>query len=80
MFASDFVRLYALLSRIENLRMVDLTPETVGKIQADAISARIALDVCVLPKIQNVEILNEISISQQSPDVDGTTGDNGVQV
>lgn len=80
MFASDFVRLYALLSRIENMRITDLTPTFVGKLQADAIGARIALDVCVLPKIQNVEILNEISISQQSPDVDGTTGDNGVQV
>ena len=80
MFASDFVKLYAILSRIENARMETFTPEFVGKLQADATVARIALDVCVLPKIQNVELLNEISISKQSKDADGSSGNDGVSV
>lgn len=80
MFASDFIRLYSLLSRIENMRMTELTPAFVGKLQADAIGARIALDICVVPKIQNVELLNEISTCKQSPDADGSSGDNGIQV
>lgn len=80
MFASDFVKLYTILSRIENARMETFTPEFVGKLQADAAMARIALDVCVLPKIQNVEIVNEISTCKQSPDVDGSSGDDGVQI
>lgn len=80
MFASDFVKLYTILSRIENARMETFTPEFVGKLQADAAMARIALDVCVLPKIQNVEIVNEISTCKQSTNVNGSSGDDGVQV
>ena len=80
MFASDFIRLYSLLSRIENMRMTELTPAFVGKLQADAIGARIALDICVVPKIQNVELLNEISTRKQSPDADGSSGNDGVSV
>lgn len=80
MFASDFIRLYALLSRIENMRMVEITPAFIGKLQADAIGARIALDICVVPKIQNVELLNEISTCKQSSDADGSSGNDGVSV
>ena len=80
MFASDFVRLYSLLTRIEDMRITDLTPTFIGKLQADAIGARIALDVCVLPKIQNVEILNEVSTCKQSTDVNGSSGSDGVSV
>lgn len=80
MYARDFVQLYALLQEIEDASILDLTPNKFGKIQARAAIAKIALDVCVLPKIQNVEILDEISTCKQSTNVNGSSGDDGVQV
>lgn len=80
MYARDFVQLYALLQEIEDASILDMTPNKFGKIQARATIAKIALDVCVLPKIQNVEILDEISTCKQSTNVNGSSGDDGVQV
>lgn len=80
MYASDFVKLYALLSKIRSTEFAGFTPEFIGSIRADAAVSLIALDVCVVPKIQNVEILNEISIGKQSPNVNGSSGSDGIQV
>ena len=59
---------------------IDYRAALVAKIQARATIAKIALDICVLPKIQNVEILNEISTCKQSTNVNGSSGGDGVQV
>lgn len=80
MFASDFVKLYALVTRIANMSITEVTPETFGRLQADAIVSKIAIDICVLPKIQNVEILNEISIGKQSTNANVPAGNDGVSV
>jgi|LauGreDrversion4_2_1035121.scaffolds.fasta_scaffold03451_20 hypothetical protein len=80
MYASDFVRLYSLLSKIEGTACSEFTPEFIGKLRAEAYIARIAIDICVLPKIQNVEILNEVSTCKQSTDVNGSSGSDGVSV
>lgn len=80
MFASDFIRLYSLLNEFKELRWEEVTPEKIGKLQAEARVCKIALDICVIPYIKNVEILNEISIGKQGENADGKAGGNGVSV
>jgi hypothetical protein len=79
MYASDFVRLYSLLNSIEYLQ-INSSPEVIGRLRAEAAMARIALDVCVVRNINNVELLNEVSACKQESDVNGSPGNNGVQV
>jgi len=78
MYASDFVRLYSLLNSIEYLQ-INSSPEFIGRLRAEAAMARIALDVCVVRNINNVELLNEVSACKQESDVNGSPGNNGVQ-
>jgi len=79
MYASDFLRLYALLNKIETLQ-TNLSPDFIGGLRFEATMCRIALDVCVVPKFQNVELLNEVSTRKQESNADGSTGNNGVSV
>lgn len=79
MYASDFLRLYALLNKIETLH-TSPSPEIIGALRAEAAMCRIAIDVCVVPKFENVELLNEVSTRKQESNADGSTGNNGVSV
>lgn len=76
----DFIGLYSLLTKIRDTDCTKLSPSEVGKMQADAICALIALDICVVPKLGKVDLVNEIPVGKQSPYVDGPSGNDGVSV
>jgi hypothetical protein len=73
MFPEDFVRLYSFITSLTHHYDIDVALEARRHLAA--------LDICVVPKLQNIKLVkDEIPISQQSPYADGKAGDNRVSV